>query len=127
MSTVPFFIADIWQGLLRGHGLVNLHGNALRLEIQLVDSLTGLLKIKHLVHEVPLDDVASVSMRSRFGGLYNVLSLQGTRMDVFADFPRARGGRCRLRIARRDRQNCSAFVEQFARAKSGSGLYAAAA
>ena len=75
MSTVPFFIADIWQGLLKGHGLVNLQEHAFRLEIQVVDSLTALLKIKHLVHEVPLADVASISMRSYLGGLYTVLSV----------------------------------------------------
>ena len=118
MTTIPFFISDIWQGLVKGHGLVHLQGNVLRLEIQLVDSLTGLIKIKHLVHEAPLSDVASVSMRSYLGGLYNVLSVQGTRMDVFAGFPRARGGRCRLRIARRDRQGCAAFVEHFASSKA---------
>ena len=126
MSTIPFFIADIWQGLLKGHGLVTLQGNTLRLEIQIVDSLTGLIKIKHLVHEAPLSEVASVSMRSSLYGLYTVLSVQGTRLDVFAGFPRARGGRCRLRIARRDRQNCAAFVEHFATVKASGPLVAAA-
>jgi hypothetical protein len=126
VSTVPFFIADIWQGLLRGHGLVNLQDHAFRLEIQIVDSLTGLLKIKHLVHEAPLADVASISMRSYLGGLYTVLSVQGTRMDVFAGFPRARGGRCRLRIARRDRQSCAALVERFAKFKAAAPQLAAA-
>ena len=126
MNTIPFFIADIWQGLLNGHGLVNLQGDRLRLEIQVVDSLTGLVKIKHLVHEAPLSDVASISMRSYLHGLYNVLSVQGTRMDVFAGFPRARGGRCRLRIARRDRQNCAAFVQHFATVKAAEPLLAAA-
>lgn len=113
MNAVPFFIADIWQGLLKGHGLVSLQAQTFRLEIQIVDSLTGLIRCKHLVREVPLTEVASVSMRSHLGGLYNVLSIQGARMDVFAGFPRARGGRCRLRIARRDRQNCAALVERF--------------
>ena len=119
MSTVPFFIADIWQGLLKGHGLVNLEGDTFRLEIHVVDSLTGLLKVKHLIHEAALAEVASVSLRSRLGGFYNVLSVQGTRLDVFAGFPRARGGRCRLRIARRDRENCVKFVELFTALKAG--------
>ena len=126
MSTVPFFIADIWQGLLKGHGLVNLQDQTFRLEIQIVDSLTGLLKIKHLVHEAPLAEVASVSMRSHLGGLYTVLSVQGTRLDVFAGFPRTRGGRCRLRIARRDRQNCAALVERFSTLKASAPQSAAA-
>ena len=126
MNTIPFFIADIWQGLLKGHGLVNLQGDRLRLEIQVVDSLTGLVKIKHLVHEAPLSDVASISMRSYLHGMYNVLSVQGTRMDVFSGFPRARGGRCRLRITRRDRQNCVAFVQHFATVKAAEPLLAAA-
>lgn len=125
MSTIAFYIADIWQGLVKGHGLVTLQRDALRLEIQLVDSLTGLMKIKHLVHETPLSDVAAVSMRSRFYGLYNVLLVQGTRMEVFAGFPRARSGRCRLRIARRDRIACSAFVEHFATLKAAEPLLAA--
>ena len=120
MSTIPFFIADVWQGLLKGHGLLNIHDNTLRLEIQLVDSLTGLLKVRHLVREVPLADVDSVSMRSYLRGLYTVLWVQGTRMEVFQGFPRARSGRCRLRIARRDRQSCASFVHQFAAAKASS-------
>lgn len=115
LSTIPFFVADAWQGLLKGHGLVSVQAEALRLELQLVDSLTGLLKVRHLVLDVPLADVASASMRTRAWGLYNVLSLQGARMDVFAGFPGARGGRCRMRIARRDRDACAAFVRQFER------------
>ena len=126
MTTVPFYIADIWQGLLKGHGLVNLQDETFRLEIQIVDSLTGLIKVKHLEHKAPLAEVASVSMRSYLGGLYNVLSVQGTRMDVFAGFPRARGGRCRLRIARRDRESCAAFVARCAALKASLPQSAAA-
>jgi hypothetical protein len=125
LSTIPFYISDIWQGLIKGHGLITLQQGVLRLEIQLVDSLSGLIKIKHLVREAPLSDVAAVSMRSYLYGLYNVLSVQGTRMDVFDGFPRVRSGRCRLRIARRDREACSAFIERFAAAKA-AGTPAAA-
>jgi hypothetical protein len=126
VSTVPFFIADIWQGLAKGHGLVALHQEAIRLEVQIVDSLTGLIKFRHQIVEVPIRDVASIAIRSYLFGTYTLLWLQGTRMDTFQSFPRLRGGRCRLRIARRDRQNCAAFVEHFATVKASGQVVAAA-
>lgn len=123
MSTVPFFIANIGQGLLKGYGLVSLHGNNLRLEIDVVDGLTGFLKINHLIYNVAISELASASMKSYAYGAYTMLSLQATRMDVFAGFPKARSGRCRLRIARRDREMCARFIEHFDTVISG-GVYA---
>src|SRR5687768_14284237 len=66
MNAVPFQIHNVFGGLGECHGLVKQDGKLLILEFQVQDSMLNVLKsgVKNL--EIPLADVARVTLRRRW-------------------------------------------------------------
>ncbi len=111
VSTLPFHMADLYQGLVKCHGLLHCDGEALHIELQLRDALTGWLRGKIRQYEIPLQQLAGVEYDVRFFGLLATCNVQVSSMSLLIGFPHAKSGRCRLGIARKDRQKAKAFVE----------------
>jgi hypothetical protein len=102
MNAVPFQIAHVFGGFGECHGLLKQDGKFLVLEFQLQDAVLQVLKSGVKNVEIPLADVAKVTLRSRWFGLSNSLEVQLSRMDLGEQVPGMKHGRLALSIYRRD-------------------------
>ena len=102
MNAVPFQISHVFGGFGECHGLLKQDGKFLVLEFQLQDSVLRVLKsgVKNI--EIPLADVAKVTLRRRWFGLSNSVEVQLSRMDLAEQVPGMKHGRLALSIYRRD-------------------------
>jgi hypothetical protein len=102
MNAVPFQIPHVFGGFGECHGLLKQEGKFLVLEFQLQDSVLQVLKsgVKNI--EIPLADVARVTLRRRWFGLSNSVEVQLSRMDLAEQVPGMKHGRFALTIYRRD-------------------------
>ena len=102
MNAVPFKIDHVYGGLGECHGLLKQDGKFLVLEFQVQDSVLNVLKsgVKNI--EIPLADIARVTLRRRWFGLSNSLEVQLSRMDLAEQVPGMKHGRLALGIYRRD-------------------------
>jgi len=102
MNAVPFSIRNVFAGLGECHGLARQDGKFLVLEFQVQDSVLHVLKSGVKSLEIPLSDVAQITLRRCWLGFSNSLEIQLSRMAFADQIPGMKQGRLVLSLARRD-------------------------
>ena len=110
MNAVPFQIHNVFGGLGECHGLIKHDGKLLVLEFQVQDSVLNLVKSGVKNVEIPLADVARVTLRRRWFGLSNSLEVQLSRMAYADQIPGMKQGKLLLAISRRDVPAAKALI-----------------
>ena len=111
MNALPFSIHNVFGGLGECHGLAKKDGKLLVLEFQIQDSMLNVLKSGVKSLEIPLSDVARITLRRRWLGFSNSLEIQLSRMAFADQIPGMKQGRLVLSLARRDVPAAQALVE----------------
>ena len=110
MESLPFSIADVYEGLAEVEGTARCEGDVLILEFQMHDSLVGLLKSTIRTLHLPLHALAAIHFqRQRFTA---VVTLRVHSMSLVQDLPGSHQGEVRLRVARKHRKVAQAFVTE---------------
>ena len=110
MNAVPFELDDVYHGLAACHGIIRDDGDFVCLEFQVQDAVIGLVKSDVQRTRIPLDELASVDLKTSWFGLVNKLVIQVSSMDSVKDVPGMTQGRLVLKIARKDRDTAERFV-----------------
>jgi hypothetical protein len=116
MNVVPFTISNVYAGLGQCRGLLKDEGEHLTLELQLEDTIVGILKSPVQKIHIPIGDVVSLTLTKGWLGANWVgrkLVLQTSNVDLFSELPGASQGRVQLGIARRDINGAERFVADF--------------
>jgi hypothetical protein len=111
MNAVPFQISGVFGGFGECHGLLKHEGKFLILEFQIQDNLVKVIKSGIKSVEIPLADIARVSLRRRWFGLSNSVEVQLSRMDLAEKVPGMKHGRIALAIYRHDVQLANELIE----------------
>jgi hypothetical protein len=110
MESLPFSIADVYEGLAEVEGTARCEGEVLILEFQTHDSLVGLLKSTVKILHLPLHALAAIHFQPR--RFTTVVTLRVHSMRLVQDLPGSRQGEVRLRVARKHRKVAQAFVTE---------------
>ena len=116
MYVVPFNLDDLYAGLGECRGLLKREGDQLHFEIQIQDSIAGILKSDVREIRVPIDEVASLELTEGWLGINWLgvkLVLQTSSVERLSEMPGASQGRVQLKIARKDIENAQAFLRTF--------------
>lgn len=110
MHTVPFSIADAYEGLAAVDGLARFDGTALILEFQTKDAFIGVIKSDVQTVEISLTDFASVHFARKM--FWATLKLRVHSMALIEKIPGTRRGEIKLRFARKHRDEAHTLVSQ---------------
>jgi hypothetical protein len=115
MNVLPFIIDNLYAGLGECRGLIKDEGQQLTLEVQLQDTVAGILKSGVQKFCVPISDVVSLTLTNGWlGTKWGVkLVLQTDDVELLSELPGATQGRVQLRVARKDVEAAELFVEDF--------------
>jgi hypothetical protein len=110
MESLPFSIADVYEGLAEVNGTARCEDDVLILEFQTQDSLVGLLTSKIKTLYLPLHTLAAIHFQRHL--FTAVVTLRVHNMRLAQDLPGSSQGEVRLRVARKHRKVAHAFVTE---------------
>ena len=110
MESLPFSIADVYEGLAEVKGTARCEDDVLILEFQTHDSLVGLLKSKVKTIHLPLHALAAIHFQPKL--FTACVTLRVPSMGLGQDLPGTGQGEGRLHVARQHRKVAQAFVTE---------------
>jgi hypothetical protein len=110
MESLPFSIADVYEGWAEVEGTARCEEDVLILEFQTHDSLVGLLKSKVKTLHLPLHALAAIHFQQKFFTAFVTLRVHSMRL--VQDLPGTCQGEVRLHVARKHRKVAQAFVTE---------------
>ena len=110
MGSLPFSIADVYEGWAEVEGTARCEEDVLILEFQTHDSLVGLLKSKVTTLHLPLHALAAIHFQHKL--FTAVVTLRVHSMSLAQNLPGSRQGEVRLHVARKYRKVARAFVTE---------------
>ena len=110
MESLPFSIADVYEGLAEVAGTARCEGDVLILEFQTHDSLIGLLTSKVKTIHLPLHALAAIHFQHKLFTAFVTLRVHS--MHWVQDLPGTCQAEVRLRVARKYRKVAQAFVSE---------------
>jgi len=110
MESLPFSIADVYEGLAEVKGTARCEEDVLILEFQTHDSLVGLLKSKVKTIHLPLHALAAIHFQHKLFTAFVTLRVHSMRL--VQDLPGTCQGEVRLQVARKHRKVAQAFVTE---------------
>lgn len=105
--SLPFYIKT---PLGKAFGLARLEAQALVIEYQWTDRLTGLFRSRIRTVHIPYIAIQNVGLQKRWHG-QTTLTLQAQSLMTFRHIPSAAQGFCWLHIQRRDRELAQHFMD----------------
>jgi hypothetical protein len=112
MTVVPFELEATYGGLAETSGLLSSTDAHLSLQFQSRDSIVGVVESDVNQIKIPLQEVASLSLKKSWLGLVHELEIQVSNLQAVAALPGMTQGRLVLSIARRDRDAAATFVSE---------------
>ena len=110
MSSVPFFIKNLYGGFAVARGLLRSEPEHLVLEFEVKDEVVGLLSSSVRQVRVPIAHVDAISLRR---GLFRTtVTVRSRSMEAVADVPGRDGAEISLRIARKHRDAAAGLVSE---------------
>ena len=106
--SLPFFIANVYEGLATAHGIARITHAGLTLEFQVKDGFVGVLKTGVREVQIPIDELQLLELRK--GWLKTRLLIRTRRMAVLNRIPGNHAGGIELGVARQDRPIAEALV-----------------
>jgi hypothetical protein len=110
MESLPFSIADVYEGLAEVEGTARCENDVLILEFQTYNSLVGLLKSKVKILHLPLHALAAIHFQQKLFTAFVTLRVHS--MHLVQDLPGTCQGEVRLHVARKHRKIARAFVSE---------------
>ncbi|NRB74804.1 MAG: hypothetical protein HRU46_10645 [Verrucomicrobiales bacterium] len=101
MITVPVNLGETMQGLARSEGMLELHNDALVLQIQSTDTVLEVIKSPVKSIRIPLESIEKATFKKGWFGARMELRL--TDLKLLSKIPSAREGIVTLKVARRHR------------------------
>jgi hypothetical protein len=110
MESLPFSIANVYEGLAEVKGTARCEDDVLILEFQTHDSLVALLKSKVKTIHLPLHALAAIYFQHKL--FTACVTLRVHSMRLVQDLPGTCQGEVRLHVARKHRKIARAFVSE---------------
>ena len=110
MESLPFSIADVYEGWAEVKGTARCEEDVLILEFQTHDSLVGLLTSTVKTIHLPLHALATIHFQHKLFTAFVTLRVHSMRL--MQDLPGSCQGEVRLQVARKYRKVAHAFVAE---------------
>lgn len=106
--TIPFEIPDVNHGLVEVKGLLHFRKEELVLEFDQRDAFVGIIKSELKEKSIPFSEVDSIRYKKKF--LSGAIEISGRSMKSLNDIPGSKQGQCKLKVARKDREEAERLV-----------------
>lgn len=100
--SLPFSIANVYQGFAEANGIAKASEAGLLLEFQVKDGLMGVLKSRIKEVQIPINEIFSVELQVIW--FVTRLIIRTKSMAILSDVPGNKAGQIALWIARKDRE-----------------------
>ncbi|WP_414587834.1 hypothetical protein [Scytonema sp. PCC 10023] len=100
--SLPFSIANVYQGFAEANGIAKANEAGLILEFQVKDGLMGVFKSPIKEVQIPINEIFSVELQVIW--FVTRLIIRTKSIAILSDVPGSKAGQIALWIARKDRQ-----------------------